>query len=41
MYGDCEICGKEANLDCAYNPMTGEELYVCLECEPDDGYFGG
>lgn len=32
MEGQCERCGRHAELDCAYNEETGEELYLCETC---------
>lgn len=32
MWGECERCGTRAELDCAYNDSTGEELYLCEHC---------
>ena len=32
MWGDCEQCGTTAELDCYFNPATGEELYLCDRC---------
>jgi protein-arginine kinase activator protein McsA len=32
MYGECENCGRNATLECSYNPSTGQEIYICETC---------
>jgi len=33
MYGTCENCGNKENLDCCYSQDTGQEIYICEECD--------
>jgi hypothetical protein len=32
MDGECENCGCVTEIECCYNPSTGQELYLCDTC---------
>ena len=37
MTGTCEICKAEhVDLECYYNDSTGEEVWCCWDCDPNE-----